>query len=737
MIHPLEPEGNDFKPLLFNVNSRVDYEVNGETRTLSFHTLEGEDEFITARRILSRGPFTGVKLEVFNKSQSTVLIKNLVVLEVSREGLKLEGSASSWRFFQNGWQSWSPTFARLVSDGLYVDPATDSYRRMHQPHFDLAGAKKLRSEWFSVIAPPAGLSLFLGFITSARQLAEISLELTDHKEVSRLAASCYGDGFPLSPGEKLLSEELVLACGDEPCELAEAYASLWGERMQARRSSPFTGWCTWYYFYGENTEEDVLKCLQKARELALPLEFIIIDDGYQRAIGDWLEVNRDKFPSGMKFLAEEIKKAGFRPALWVAPFAAGENSHLFAEHPDWILRDEKGEPVLAWEHWGVHCYSLDLSIPEVRNWLKGLFATLHRDWGYEFFKLDFLFAGAMPGKRHNLRMTRAEALREGLRAIRESVGDKVYLLGCGAPLGPSIGIVDAMRIGPDVHPDWAPFWRDLSSASVENSIRNVMTRYFFHRRLWANDPDCVLIRTRDDQSNLVLNEVRSLVSIVGLSGGAVVNSDNLPSLREGRLKYLWRILPPYPEGARTVDLFVREQPSIMVMKIEKPWGDWWVAGVINWNNRTVTTHLTLEELGIPPGRYHLYSYWRGRYLGVTDGPIILRRHQPHETVLLAIRPYINEPQLLSSTFHITQGGVEIQDFKRIFVGKELRLWFGLKKPGIQFGKLIFVLPEGWKENWARVNDRKQALIRIGKELVWLGFTLEGEATVEVSFLYGG
>lgn len=733
MIHPLEPEGNDFKPLLLDVTSRIDYEVDNKARTLCLHAPEGEDDFITARRIVSRGPSTGVRLEIFNKSQSIIFVRRLVVLEVNGEGLRLEGPASSWRFFQNGWQSWSPAFARLVSDGLHVDPATDSYRRMHQPHFDLAGAKRLSSEWFSVIAPPAGLSILLGFVTSARQLGEISLELTNRKGISRLIASCYGDGFPLSPGEKFLSEELALACGDDPCELVEAFASLWGERMQARRSPPFTGWCTWYYFYGENTEEDVLKCIHRARELALPFEFIIIDDGYQRTIGDWLEVNRDKFPSGMKFLAKEIKKAGFRPALWVAPFAAGKDSHLMAEHFNWVLRDERGEPVLAWEHWGVPCYGLDLSIPEVRNWLKGLFSTLHKDWGYEFFKLDFLFAGAMPGRRHNPRMTRAEALREGLKAIRESVGDEVYLLGCGAPIGPSIGIVDAMRIGPDVHPDWAPFWRDLSSASAENAIRNTMTRYFFHRRLWANDPDCVLIRTRDDQSNLVLNEVRSLVSVVGLSGGAVVNSDNLFSLRKGRLKYLRRILPPYPEGARTVDLFLREQPSIMVMKIKKPWGEWWVAGIINWSNRTVTTNLTLEELGIPPGHYHLYNYWRGRYLGITDGPIVLMRHQPHETVLLGIRPCLPEPQLLSSTFHITQGGVEIQDVKRVVVGRELRLWLDLKKPGVQFGKLIFVLPEGWKESGAWVNNHKQALIRIGKGLVWLGFTLEEEATVEVSF----
>ncbi len=737
MVNPLLPEGRAFLPLLHDAASAVEYEAEGEIRTFRLPETEGEDGFIAVRRIVYTGAFTAVRLEVLNRSQKPISVRKLVVLEVGGDALKLEGPFSSWRFYQNGWQSWSPAFARLVSDGLHVDPATDAYRRMHKPHPDPAGARRLSSEWFTVIAPPAGLSLLAGFVTSARQLGEIALELSNRKGVARFLACCYSDGFPLQPGEKLLSEELALACGDDPCELAEVYASLWGEKMQARKARPFTGWCTWYYFYGENTEEEVLKCVRRAREFALPIEYIIVDDGYQRAIGDWLDVNPDKFPSGMKFLAEEIKKAGFRPALWVAPFAAGENSSLFSEHPDWILRDEGGEPVLAWEHWGVPCYGLDLSVPEVQRWLKELFSTLHRGWGYEFFKLDFLFAGAMPGRRHDPRTTRAGAVRKGLEAIRESVGDDVYLLGCGAPLGPSIGIVDAMRIGTDVHPDWAPFWRDLSSASAENSIRNAMTRYFLNRHLWVNDPDCVLIRTRDDGSNLVLNEVRSLVSIVGLSGGAVVDSDNLDSLRKGRLKYLRRILPPPAESARTMDLFRREQPSIMVMKLERPWEIWWVAGILNWSDRTVVTELTLEELGIPPGRYHLYNYWRGRYLGTTDGPISLKRHQPHETVLLAIRPCLPEPQLLSSTFHITQGGVEIKGVERFAVGRELRLRFRMEKPGVQFGALLFVLPEGWKEGHAEVSGRRQAPVRVGKGVVGLGFTLEGEAVVEINFIRGG
>ncbi len=89
-----------------------------------------------------------------------------------------------------------------------------------------------------------------------------------------------------------------------------------------------------------------------------------------------------------------------------------------------------------------------------------------------------------------------------MELIREAAGPDTYLLGCGAPLGPSLGIVDGMRIGTDTAPDWEPkymgiellFPNDPDIPSAKNALQNTISRSAMHNRWWHNDPDCLLLR---------------------------------------------------------------------------------------------------------------------------------------------------------------------------------------------------------------------------------------------------
>jgi alpha-galactosidase len=385
-----------------------------------------------------------LSLQVVNRSREPIQIDELHVLSLDTGNdarVNLGAPPLQWRFFQNGWQSWSAAFARATNNGVHADPNTDEYRVKHQPHFIPTAPKTLTSEWFTVLTdggrktedrknPSAvlrPLSLLLGFVTTANQLSEIHLQLNDDTFV-RLDATTFADGVRVEPGETFASEKLQIAFGDDPLALLERYAARLGETMRARvPASPLTGWCTWYYFFGENTERDVIANLGRIRAERLPLDVILIDDGYQTSDGDWTSIDTDKFPHGMKWLADEIKRAGHLPGIWLAPFAANENSALAREHSEFLLRDEKGEPVCSWIHWGAKCFSLDLARADVQNWLRDLFRTLSDDWGYELFKLDFTYTAAAPGNRANPKMTRAQALRRGFEIIREIVGDKTIL----------------------------------------------------------------------------------------------------------------------------------------------------------------------------------------------------------------------------------------------------------------------------------------------------------------------
>jgi alpha-galactosidase len=677
-------------------------------------------------------------LEVTNQGDRPVVLDHLDVLSI--EQLDLPGPVADWRFYQHGWQSWSPTGVRHVGDGPF--PALDSadYRLMHLPHGD-----GLRGEWVAVIeaaeTPPArvgkggeGIGLLFGFVTAADQLAEIVLDAGD--ETRRLTAACYADGIPLPPGGSLRSERLRVAAGPDAWSLLGAWAGRLGELMHARvpAKTP-SGWCSWYYYFGLNTAQDVYANLNAIRRHRLPLDLVVVDDGYQAAVGDWLTLNADRF-ADMAAVAATIRREGRTPGIWTAPFGLAANSQTFAQHPDWAVRDEAGQPAFAWNHWPQSIYALDTTHPDAAAWLHDTFRTL-REWGYTFFKVDFLFAAAIPGHRHDPGATRAQALRRGLSIIRDAIGDDAFLLGCGLPLGPAVGLVDGMRIGPDVAVTWESLLAgDLSAPGVANALRNSIARAFTHRRLWAADPDCLLARPRGDSSQLSLYEARTLAAVIALTGGMLLDSDRLGELPRARLDMLRQTLPPTGRTAYPLDLFEHDLPELLVLPVERPWGRWWLAGLINWSDQTRTTQVELGALGLPPGRYHVYDQWRAHYLGQTDGTLSLPNHRPHETQVLLFKPVADRPEWLTSTFHLMGGTVEVVDVIRQKLGAQRqKLVVHVEQSGDNFGRIVFTVPAGWAVLDAQVNGRRRAVnVRAeGARLVDMGFTLHdrGWALIDV------
>jgi alpha-galactosidase len=155
--------------------------------------------------------------------------------------------------------------------------------------------------------------------------------------------------------------------------------------------------------------------------------------------------------------------------------------------------------------------------------------------GYRYLKLDFTFSPAIAGRYADATRNPAELVRAGYDAIRAGAGDDVVLLGCGCPLGATIGVVDAMRIGPDVAPTWdvAPMTAvlpgyDAAAPSTRNAWVSTLSRSFMHRRLWANDPDCLMLRTRE--TALSPDATRAWAYAVAVSGGLALVSDDLALL---------------------------------------------------------------------------------------------------------------------------------------------------------------------------------------------------------------
>ena len=336
------------------------------------------------------------------------------------------------------------------------------------------------------------------------------------------------DGIVLEPGETRHVARLRSVEGPAGPLLSE-WAALTGIEAAARtRSDPPFGWCSWYQYFTEVTADDVVANLRLAAEHELGL--VQIDDGWQRSIGEWSGTS-ERFGMPIGDLADHIRQQGLSAGIWTAPFLAVEGSPLATANPSWLVTNEAGRPRTALHHggWGGRVYALDLSQASVIEHLAAQFTDL-AEMGFDYFKIDFLHAGMVPGQRRGSDgRTRTEYFTDALSAIRGAIGDTAYLLGCGSPLAPAVGLVDGMRLSEDVAPHWGPGdhfpgWSE-SSVGTANAIEASVRRAPLHRRWYAGDPDCVLLRPSD--TDLTNTERHSLVATVAGTGGFTVLSDDL------------------------------------------------------------------------------------------------------------------------------------------------------------------------------------------------------------------
>jgi alpha-galactosidase len=186
-------------------------------------------------------------------------------------------------------------------------------------------------------------------------------------------------------------------------------------------------------------------------------------------------------------------------------------------------------------HWDQRVGVLDVTHPDAAEHLRGVYASLAAE-GFTYHKIDFLYAGAMEGRRH-ADCSGLDAYAQGLRLVREGIGPDATLLGCGAPLLPSVGLVDAMRVSPDVDPRWEPPDGDVSQPSGRGALLAGRARGWMHARLWVNDPDCIVARAEVERRD-------DWASHVAASGGLAVSSDPLDTLDAHGLDLTRRLLRP-------------------------------------------------------------------------------------------------------------------------------------------------------------------------------------------------
>ena len=321
----------------------------------------------------------------------------------------------------------------------------------------------------------------------------------------------------------------------EPYELLDLYFDNGGydevfDRYFAKMNvKPLTdkkikGYTSWYNYYQKINEKIILRDLDAISEKTDKVNTFQIDDGYQTAVGDWLSINKTKFPNGMKPIVEKIHAKGWQAGLWLAPFGAQKGSKLASEHSDWLVKGKNGKPIMVGANWGGF-YAIDIDNTDARAYIKNVFDTVLNDWGFDLVKLDFLYATAVV-PLHN--KTRGQLAYESIDFLRECVGDK-QILGCGVQQMPCFGKVEYMRIGADMDLGWKhKFFRNLThreDVSTPNAIHNSVYRRCLNNRAFLCDPDVFLLRRSN--INFTFEQQKVLAKFIKLFGSVLFMSDNV------------------------------------------------------------------------------------------------------------------------------------------------------------------------------------------------------------------
>lgn len=400
-------------------------------------------------------------------------------------------------------------------------------------------------------SPRQGESLVMGFTSCRRFQGEFWFNEKEIRIVLNL------EGIEVQPEEILELEDFFAEMGKKS-EAEEHFTEAIGKnhpRLVAEEIP--TGWCSWLVYGPEVTAQNIYDNLNAIKKKRLALKYIQIDDGYQHYMGDWLDA-AEAFGGGIEKLCREICEQGFEPALWVAPFIAEEKSEVFQKHPEWFVRDSDGTPLpsdrVSFGGW--RCgpwYMLDGTHPAARAHLTRIFRIMREKWGIKYFKLDANMWGALPfGEHFEQNKTCIEAYRAGMEAILEGAGRDSFLLGCNAPMWPSLGLVHGMRVTGDNARRFAVF----SEIAEECFFRN-----WQHNRFWVNDPDTVLLRNRDKvvvgpggkpvvmNSSLTWDEFLFNAAYTLASGGMVLSGDDIAELTDTQIQVLRKLLPPVGNAA--------------------------------------------------------------------------------------------------------------------------------------------------------------------------------------------
>ncbi|MBV72419.1 MAG: hypothetical protein CMH52_13930 [Myxococcales bacterium] len=438
-------------------------------------------------------------------------------------GVRLNGSATmtdAKAWLSNGYQSWSQSGVIQIPISVSDIELKSALRARSDAEVIRLGTAN--SWWHTFVKADTSLvvgtttaRLFKTWITVSGQSPDLSVMVT---------SGGIDETIAMGAEETVVNETVFVALDSDVNNALESYGAALPHRATSL-AKPEAGWNSWYELWDTVDEEairanailagDYLRTVLPAHEEAFR---IVIDDGWQKAWGDWTA--NEKFPSGLEQLATDLKADGFETGIWLAPLLVHEDVPLTTEKPDWFIADTTYTHLTQGP-----MKILDVTHPDAAAHLTQVIESVVSK-GFDLLKIDFLFAGTYEAPRHENRSA-IESYNMALQIIRQAAGPNTILLSVGSPPIAGFEYIDAWRVGPDV----AVGAFDASWFFVPNVGRTIAARWPYCLTLLC-DGDPPILRT------LSQTEVVTGSWAAAFSGGALFLSDDLRNLDPTRLPWL-------------------------------------------------------------------------------------------------------------------------------------------------------------------------------------------------------
>ncbi len=620
---------------------------------VTYSGLSGQPDLIYHLRAYSTKPFGDIQVTVRNTTGKPIHIQAIRSVEATEGAiLDLGGPALENRVLSDSFSEDRPA--------ITIRDFADAEKQMHRG----VGSQLIDNR-------RSHESLFLGALTSDRFLTILRLHVagssdhshsvayevdstgtTEMEKENSLEHSSVDDqvelSLPVAPGAELSSERLLFSLDTDYHRQLETYGSLIRQIHHPRISGPaLMGWWSWTSnYFGLNEGAALTNAEWEAQHLkSLGYTIFHIDEGYQYARGEYTTPNATSYPHGLAGLEYKVRGLGLVPGIWTSPFQVSKRSWVYENHPDWLVKNAKGQPI----HAGTvvddkdQLFVLDTTNPGAQEYLRKTYSTLVNEWGVRYIKMDFMDDSAIEGYYHEPNTTALEAQRIGLKIIRETVGDDVYLDKDGSVMLNPVGYVDYGRISQDT---------GHTFKATKEAAPGIAARYYMNRNFFLTDPDAFTVSTQtiDDRSEGENNQPASLddakvsIALAAVSGGMFEIGDALPTLTKTpeRLALIQNqdLIQMVRLGRASVptDLmnFAREdeQPNIFFLKEDKRQS---ILTVFNWTDKEKDRSIDLTNCGLrASGQYVLTDVLNNRNLPAPAAGVLAFHQPPHSVTVLKI-----------------------------------------------------------------------------------------------------